>query len=199
MPPTTIDLSIHLNALCKDLILRVPEFGHIDPCRVLFTLARSRSTGTHGVYARICPLRLPGGTNETSRRRGQYLETLRLPPLTYQGNDILYLITIMIPRFLRLTFEQRLQTVIHELYHISEAFDGDIRRFAGRNFAHGSSRQKYNLKMAELARNYLKQEPAPGLLSFLQLSETDWDQGGFHISGLKVPVPKLKLIARKKL
>lgn len=194
--PREIDLSEAMDRLCRDLCLRLPELRHIDPDRVLFSLSRSRAGGTHGVYARIAPLRFSNGQVENSRRRGRYLETFRMPRLRHDGRDILYLITLMTPRFLRLSFEQKLTTIIHELYHISEAFDGDIRRFPGRNFAHGSSRAAYNRIIDALMQTYLRTDPDPALLAPLRLAEKDWQEGRVRLSGLRVPLPKAKLVAR---
>ncbi len=178
---------------------RLPELGHIDPERILFTLARSRADGSHGLQARIVPLRFAGGGLERVRRRGRYLETLRIPPMVHEGREIFYLITLLVPRFLRLSFEQRLATVIHELFHVSEACDGDLRRFAGRRFAHGPSRQGFHARMESLAEAYLALGPDPELLSFLRVGEEDWLQGRFRLSGLRVPLPRVRLVAREKL
>ena len=191
-----LDLSAAMDNLCADLCHRLPELRHIEPDRVLFSLSRSRAGGTHGVYARIAPLRFCNGQRESSRRRGRYQETFRMPRLLHDGREILYLITLMVPRFLRLPFEQKLMTVIHELYHISEAFDGDIRRFAGRNFAHGHSREAYNRIIHTLMQSYLDTNPDPALLHPLQFDEKDWQDEGLRLSGLRVPLPKAKLVAR---
>ncbi len=197
--PPAIDISAHLERLCIDLCDKVPELGHIDPQRVLFCLSRSRAGGTHGVYARIAPLRFSGGTREKSRRRGRYLETFRLPALNHQGRDILYLVYIFFPRFLRLPFEQRLATVIHELFHISEQCDGDIRRFAGRNYAHGASREGFNRIVTGLMECYLATGPRQELLGFLQVEEHQWAAGQVRISGLNVPLPRATLVERRRL
>ena len=183
----TIDLSAACAELAADICRRVPQLGHIDPARLLICLSRSRADGSHGVYARIAPLRFAAGALEQSRRRGRYLETFRLPTLTHAGRDILYLVYLMVPRFLRLDFEQKLGTLIHELYHVAEAFDGDLRRFPGRNFAHGSSRRAYNGVVARLQEQYLAQGPDPRLLRCLQLDEEGWRLGSYRLTGLTVP------------
>lgn len=194
-----IDLSAACGTLGADLCRRLPELGHIDPTRVLVCLSRSRADGSHGVYARIAPLRFASGATEQSRRRGRYVETFRMPSLSHEGREILYLIYLMVPRFLRLSFEQKLATVIHELYHIAEAFDGDLRRFPGRNFAHGSSRNGYNRIIARLQEQYLAHSPDPQLLDFLHLDEEGWRLGHFHLTGLTVPLPRAQLVARQRL
>jgi hypothetical protein len=195
----TIDFSRNLERLGADLSRKIPELSHIDAGRVLFCLSRSRAEGTHGTYARICPLRFTAGKAETSRRRGRFRETFRMPALTHEGREILYLVYVMVPRFLRLPFEQKLGTVIHELFHISEKCDGDIRRFPGRNFAHGSSRERYNRMVREMLEQYLASGPDPALLRFLRLTENDWLEGRIRLAGLNLPLPRARLVAREKI
>ena len=48
------------------------------------------------------------------------------------GREMLYLVTFCLPRFLDQNFDDKFVTLFHELYHISPAFDGDLRRLAGR-------------------------------------------------------------------
>jgi hypothetical protein len=196
---TEVDLSQCLEALASDLCRTVSELSHIDTGSILFCLSRSRAGGTHGTYARIAPLRFVGGNIEQTRRRGRYMETFRLPSLDHDGRQILYLVYLLLPRFLRLSFEQKLETVVHELYHISEACDGDIRRLGGRNYAHGHSRRAYNRKITELAGQYLASNPDSRLTDFLHLDEESWLRGEFRLTGLRVPLPKARMVARHRL
>ena len=195
----TLDLSAQLAALCRHLIQALPELAHIDPERVLFAVARSRAEGRHGLLARIAPLRFAGGVRELTRRRGLWRETYRMPTLNHGGREIHYLITVFVPRFLRLSFAEKLATVIHELYHISEACDGDIRRFPGRNFAHGSSRTGFDRIVGRLVESYLDSAPPPDLLVFLHLEESAWQDGALRLTGVRVAVPRAKLVARTRV
>src|SRR5437773_25781 len=128
-----------LEMLIREIVERVPEFGHVEVDRLLVACARSRNNGPVGGYAKIVPMRFAHGARE--RRIGRH--TYEMPPLTYRGREILYLIYFFMPRFGDLSYRQGLETVVHELYHISPRFDGDIRRFPGRNFAHGVSQQRF--------------------------------------------------------
>jgi hypothetical protein len=199
MSSVKLDLSAACARLCQDLCLRLPELAHIDNGRLLFCLSRSRALGTAGVYARIAPLRFADGLATIDRRRGRYRETYRMPPLHHDGRDILYLIYLLVPRFLRLSFQQKLCTIIHELYHVSPAFDGDIRRLPGRNFAHGASRRRFNERIDQLCAAYLATGPDPQLLAFLHTDETAWQTGALRLTGLSVPLPRPRLAAREKL
>lgn len=191
-----MDFSAHISRLCADICLRLPELAHIDTRRMLFCVSRSRTRDTHGLQARIVPLRFDGGSRETERKRGRFVETFRMPQLHHEGVEILYLVYLMFPRFLRQDSQSRLETLIHELYHVSERFDGDIRRFAGRNFAHGSSRSRYNRIISALAQRYLAAAPDPELTLCLHLKEEDWAAGRLKLSGLQMPLPRAKLITR---
>ena len=198
MTPRNFDFSACLDLLCRDLAVRVPVLGHLDADTILFTLSRSRAKGTHGLYARIAPLRFDAGTLESNRRRGRYLETWRMPQLTHKGRDILYIVTLLVPRFFRLSFQEKLRTIVHELYHVSEECNGDIRRFPGRNFAHGSSRRSYNRTIAALVDAYLDQGPPEELLDFLRFSEEEWQKSEVGVSSLRIAVPKARLVTRRK-
>lgn len=193
-----VDFSAHISELCTDICQRLPELSHIDTDRMLFCVARSRAQGTHGVQARIIPLRFDGGTPELTRKRGRFVETFRMPELRHEGREILYLVYLMFPRFLKQDYRNRLETLVHELYHVSERFDGDIRRFPGRNFAHGSSRTRYNKIIAALTDLYLAAGPPPELAECLHLKEDDWASGRIRLRGLQVPQPKARLIERRR-
>ncbi len=164
---TTLNLTAALERLVADIAGQAEEFRHVDPDRLLVCLSPTRGGGVHGTYAKIHPLRFPGGeTTSRVRRRGRYW-TCTMPTVTHQGREMLYVVYFLVPRFFDLSLREKLITVFHELYHISPAFDGDIRRFPGRNYAHGSSTRAYNRRMGELVDAWLALEPDPDILTFL--------------------------------
>lgn len=189
-----LDLSEAAAALAADLCRHLPDLAHIDCDRLLFALARSRADGSHGLYARIAPLRFAGGTRETVLRRGRGRGTYRLPELIHDGRQILYVVYLLLPRFLRLEPRQRLATLVHELYHVSARCDGDIRRFPGRNFAHGRSRAAYDRTVEALVERYLAANPDPLLLAPFKVTEADWQSGRLRLTGLSVPLPRARLV-----
>jgi len=152
----TLNLTKELELLVADIVRVMPEFGHIDPQRVLVCIAPTRSGGIHGTYARIHPLRFEGGSRTvTVRRRGKVLRC-EIPPVMSRGVEVLYIICFLVPRFLNLSLREKLVTVFHELFHIAPDFSGDIRRFPGKNYAHGSSRKRFNELMEKLVGTYLE-------------------------------------------
>ena len=64
-----------------------------------------------------------------------------------------------LPRFMNLDFREKLITVLHELWHISPDFNGDIRRHAGRYHAHTHSQAEYDAEMGVLADRWLRSRP----------------------------------------
>ena len=87
--------------------------------------------------------------------------------------------------------EEKLSTVLHELWHISPEFDGDLRRHEGRCHAHGSSRRKYNEAMDRMAQRWLRLNPPPHCYDFLQLSFDQLVAEYGSVYGTRYPTPKL--------
>jgi|SRR5262245_47179076 len=181
------DFSAAMRTLCEDVVRRSPSFAHIDLSRVLFTITRSRNGRRHGLQARVTPLRFPGGSLFTVHRGTTY----QVQRLLLDGRDMLYLVTFCLPRFLNRDFQDKLVTVFHELYHISPAFDGDLRRHNGRYCAHTASQKKFDAHMARLVRDYLHDGADPARHEFLRLSFSELCRRHGSIVGLCVPRPKL--------
>jgi predicted metallopeptidase len=165
---SALNLTRSMERLIVDIVARVPELSHIEPERVLVCVASTRSGGVHGTYAKIHPLRFRGGESVMASRCGMKKVRYIMPAVTRKGVDMLYIVYFLLPRFLNLTLREKLITIIHELYHISPEFDGDIRRFPGKNYAHGSSRKRYNDTMSQLAERYLQAFDDESLVSFLE-------------------------------
>lgn len=187
----TFDLTLELERLCRDIAQRVPELAHVDLGRVLVCVSSTRGSGIHGTYAKIHPLRFENGARFRTFRRGRRSVTCTLPTVTHEGREILYLVYFLVPRFLELPLREKLITVCHELYHISPACDGDLRRFPGKNYAHGSSLKAYNDRMATLVDAYLATQEGQNAAAFLEGdSAALWARHG-RIVARKFPVPRL--------
>lgn len=164
---TTLNLTGELERLIRDITLRTPELQHIATEKLLVCVSSGRP-GRGGSLAKIHPLRFAGGERSMQARRGRRSVLCTMPSIRHQGEEMLYVIYFLVPRFLELSFREKLITVFHELYHISPACDGDIRRFPGRNYAHGSSTRSYNLLMGKLVDEYLVGLPDRSGLDFLE-------------------------------
>ncbi len=190
---TTLNLTSELERLIREITSRVQELNHIDPSRVLVCVASTRGGGVHGTYAKIHPLRFPGGGRTMETRRGPKKVTCTMPTITHRGLDVLYMVYFLVPRFLNLSLREKLITIFHELYHISPQFDGDIRRFPGKNYAHGSSRKKYNSLVADLVDGWLQGLEEDALPDFLRRDMEMIRERYRVIVGRKLAAPRIRV------
>jgi len=190
---STLNLTRELERLIADIAGGMAEFSHIDPQRLLVCIATTRSGGIHGTYAKIHPLRFEDGsrTKIVTRRRQRY--SLEMPAIVQRSTEMLYVIYFLVPRFLELSTREKLITVFHELYHISPDFNGDIRRFPGRNYAHGSSTRRYNALMSELVDRYLDKLDNQNVPDFLHGGMEELRSRHTAIVGRKLPAPRITI------
>jgi hypothetical protein len=181
------DFCTHVRRLCEDITARCESLAHIDVSRILFGFTQARNGRSHGLQARVTPLRFRDGTM-TRMHRGTPFQVQRY---FVDGREMLYVIAFCLPRFLDRDFDDKFVTLFHELYHISPTFDGDLRRHAGRYDVHTSSQHRYDEEMGGLAREYLSNGADRARHSFLRLSFAQLLQRHGSIVGYKVPRPKL--------
>ena len=186
--PVGFDFTAAMRRLCDDMVRRVPELAHIDLTRVAFSFCQARKAVRHGLYASLTPLRFAGGQTETVRR-GRRWGIQRLKDSS--GLEMLYILNFYLPRYLELHFPEKLTTVVHELWHISPQFDGDLRRFGGRCYAHSGSQRSYDAHAAALAQRWLAAGPATCLYEFLRFNFRDLATRHGRVYGRKIPAPKL--------
>ncbi|MDR3233922.1 MAG: hypothetical protein LBT46_09725 [Planctomycetaceae bacterium] len=182
------DYTQALKTLCEDICFRVPELRHIEMNRVAVSFSQTKNSEPYGIYASTTPLRFSGG-NETLVRRGRTLTMQSC--YKNDGTQYLYILYFYVPRFIELPLSQKLDTIVHELYHISPLFNGDLRRFSGRCFAHGSSKAKYDQSVKRLTEYYLQREPPESVWSFLQLDYRGLTAQYGKLTGTKIPMPKI--------
>ena len=170
---------------------RCEPLRHLDAARLLFAVTQARSGRRHGLQARVTPLRFHDG-HLTRVRRGVLYQVQRY----FHGPvEFLYLVTFCLPRFLDQNFDDKFITLFHELYHISPAFEGDLRRHNGRCALHTRSQRAYDAQMAVLARAYLASGPDPALHAFLRLDFAQLAHRHGSVVGATVPRPRLLPIA----
>jgi hypothetical protein len=106
-----------------------------------------------------------------------------------------YVVAFCMPRFQDLSFDEKLVTVFHELFHISPRFDGDLRRHNSRYQYHTHSQKGYDAHMEMLVRGYLANHPNPAVFMFLHRSFAQlWAEYG-GVYALKIPRPKMIPVA----
>lgn len=118
--------------IIDDVPRRVRELRHIDPERI-GVVATARCTGGNWGNLAICygMIRSQPPTFSIWCRPGSRSVfavsrwfQFRSPRVRLAGRDINYLILLRLPRLL---YRNPLPTLIHELYHISEDFDAQMR------------------------------------------------------------------------
>ncbi|MFN0016674.1 MAG: hypothetical protein ACKVP0_00355 [Pirellulaceae bacterium] len=186
--PAGFDFTSSMRLLCADMIGRTPELSHVDLSRVALTFSQARKGVSWGMYASLTPLRFKGGAPTTIRRGRQYQVQRILDP---SGQEMLYLLSFYLPRFMNLVFREKLITVFHELWHIGPQFDGDLRRHEGRCFAHTHSQAEYDRQMGIFSDRWLAHSPDPELWSFLHHNFQELHAASGPIYGLRVKRPKL--------
>jgi hypothetical protein len=184
-----LDFTGRMRLLCQDMAARLPDaLGHVDMSRVAVSLRQTRNSSQYGVYATLTPLRFLGGQSFTVRHGRRW----NMPRLyDRDGREQLYLLNFYLPRFLDLDLPHKLRTTVHELWHVSPQFDGDLRRFPGRCQAHGSSRKRFDAHADELVARWLATDPPEHLYAFLQHDFSTLLARHGRVVGTKIRTPRL--------
>jgi hypothetical protein len=190
--PDPFDFSAAMLALCSDIAGRCEGLRHVRMSRVLVSFTPCRNRSRYGLQARVTPLRFRDG----ALSRGHGPVEYRVQRFFVDGREMLYVLTFCLPRFLDQSFEEKLITVFHEMYHFSPAFDGDLRRHPGRYTVHSHSKEWYDRHMAELVKGYVADHPDPQSFSFLRAGYRELWERHRGIVGTVVPRPKLLPVGR---
>ncbi len=183
------DFTAHMRRVCVDMTARLPELAHVDMDRVALRFCQVRSAVRHGLHASLTPLRFENG-ELTTQRRGRRWIIERV--VDAAGREMLYLLSFYLPRFLENALRDKLDTVLHELWHISPQFDGDLRRHPGRCYAHSHSQRQYDAVIDQLTSKWLSLGPSPDLYDFLACNFTQLHQRHGGVFGQRIPTPKLR-------
>jgi hypothetical protein len=192
-PGQPFDFCAAIRRLCADVVRHCRDLAHIDVSRLLFGITQARSGRRHGLQARVTPLRFRHG-HLRRRRHGTCYQVQRY---FVDGREMLYLVTFCLPRFLDQGLDDKFVTLFHELYHISPAFEGDLRRHEGRCAIHSHSKRAYDAHMADLARAYLSNGADANLHAFLRLNFAQLRHRHGSVVGVVVPRPRLLPIAEE--
>ena len=184
----SFDYTDAIAKVCEDVCFRVPELNHIDMSRVAVGFTQTRHSAPFGVFAATIPLRFENGATRI-RHRGTECQMQRC--LRPDGVEYLYLLDFSVPRFIDLKFRDKLETIVHELYHISPDFNGDLRRFKGRCFMHGSSQKRYDAVVRAFVEKWLKRDPPPEVWDFLNMNYKEMTARFSTVHGTRFPTPKI--------
>lgn len=153
MPPSSRPLNLNraIRALMRDLAVRSPEFAHLVPAKVLVVAGEARRASRGSVK----PLAF-------ARAKSRDAGGARKPVVRVDGRRMLYCVTLR-PLFFRdASPEQRVETLLHELYHVSPAFDGTLDP-SRRHARLGGS---FSRTFRPLVRRYLRHCPPEILAPF---------------------------------
>ncbi len=167
----------------------MPSLNHVDFAHVAVSFAQTKNSLPYGIFASVTPLRFKGG--DLVRLASGKRWTIQRCYDFVSGKEFLYILNFYVPRFIELTLMQKLETIVHELYHISPKFDGDVRRFKGRCFAHGASQKKFDSVVAGLVEYWLKQNPPEEIWAFLKFRYRELTDIYGSLHGTRISPPKI--------
>jgi len=184
-----VDFNASMARLMAEVVSKVGEFQHIRVDQVLVSATFNRSHRRSGLLAYVLPLKYRAGSPVERRVRGAREYHWAMLPQMQNGVEVLYILYFMLPRFLHLSTREKLETVVHELYHISPLFNGDLRRFRGRSVLHGTLKS-YDETVKKLTDEFMSTRHDASLYDFLSVP-----RHSEHLVDAKhIPEPRPKLL-----
>jgi len=188
-----INYTERLTLLMQDVVARVPALSFIDIADVL-VFARAGRSNAEGAFATCHCLSLPASEpgyyfwrdRETGRitRRSEWFVT-KSPILMIGARQVKYMISFALPRFCDQSLDRsrkerfyqdvdepwlaKLDTVVHELYHIDPDQQG-IRRIdrGDGTWSANCHGHRFFSHVADMVRQYLATSPDPSVYEFLK-------------------------------
>jgi hypothetical protein len=181
-----------LTMLMEDVVRRVPTLSFINIADVL-VFARSGRSTAEGAFATCHCLSLPPSepgyyfwrdrTTHKLTRRSEWFVT-KSPLVTVGGREIKYMLSFTLPRFCDQSLDRsrkerfypgaepwtaKLDTVIHELYHIDPQLAG-IRRIEREDGTYSANCHGHRFfeQVSEMVHTYLASKPDPVVYDFLR-------------------------------
>ena len=187
-----INYTDRISLLMDDIVARVPTLSFIDMSKVL-VFARAGRSEAEGAYATchcVClPASEPGyyfwrdrATGKLTRRSEWFVT--KSPTVQIGASEIDYLVSFTLPRFCDQQLARsrkhvhydgepnwvgKLDTIIHELYHIDPEGPG-IRRMerADGTYSANCHGQRFFEDVVAMVKQYLASKPDPAIYDFLQ-------------------------------
>ena len=188
-----INYTERIALLMEDVVRRTPSLSFIDPSEIL-VFGRFGRADVEGAFATCHCLTLPTSdpgyffwkdreTGELTRQSEWFI--MKSPTVRVGRRQIKYLISFVLPRFCNQSMEHsatkavrypdappwvaKLDTIVHELYHIDPEQSG-LRRLT---CADGSASERSHVPhfyedVARIVNAYLASGPDPSLVQFLE-------------------------------
>jgi len=187
-----INYTQRLSELMQDVVSRVPQLSFIDMADVL-VFARSGRSNAEGAFATCHCLTLPASepgyyfwrdrTTQKLTRRSEWFVT-KSPYVRIGARDVKYMLSFTLPRFCDQSLDRsrkerfypgadpwvaKLDTVVHELYHIDPDLAG-IRRIEREDGTYSANchGQQFFEQVAGMVHTYLASNPSPAVYDFLR-------------------------------
>jgi hypothetical protein len=187
-----INYTDSLSLLTRDIVRRVPTLSFIDPADLL-VFARAGRSNADGAFATCHCLTLPPSepgyyfwrdrSTGMLTRRSEWFVT-QSPSVTLANRPVSYMISFSVPRFCDQSLDRtrkerfypgaepwlaKLDTVIHELYHIDPDRSGirRIERQDGTYLANCHGHQFFE-QVADMVATYIDSRPDPAVYEFLR-------------------------------
>jgi predicted metallopeptidase len=141
-------MTLAVKRLIRDVAGRVAELSHVKASRILVVAGEARGTSRATIR--------PGNVGPARGGAGRRFIRVR-------GRQVLYVITLRPLWFAASTPEERVATILHELYHTSARFDGTLHR--GRRHAR-LPRTSFDRTVRTLLGRYLTRAPEEILAPF---------------------------------
>ena len=154
-----------VRAVIQDASRKLPEFAHLKASRIRVVAGEARRA-SWGTIRPLGPIERPAGK----------------PVVRVKGRQMLYVVTLR-PRWFRVaSFDKRVETILHEVFHISKRFDGTLH--SGRR--HSTLRADFDRRLRPLVKRYLAAIP-PELRQALS-----WHGTALARQWLEKPGPSVK-------
>jgi hypothetical protein len=187
-----INYTERLTLLMHDIVTRVPTLKFINISDVI-VFARAGRSNAEGAFATCHCLTLPASEpgyyfwrdrdTKAITRRSEWFVT-KSPVVTVGPRQIKYLISFAMPRFCDQSLDRsrkerlypgaepwlaKLDTVVHELYHIDPQLEG-IRRIEREDGTYSANchGDQFFEQVAEMVHAYLATNPSPAVYDFLR-------------------------------
>jgi hypothetical protein len=187
-----INYTEQLSLLMQDVVSRVPHLSFINMADVL-VFARAGRSNAEGAFATCHCLTLPPSdpgyyfwrdrTTQKITRRSEWFVT-KSPTVTIGTRDVKYMLSFSLPRFCDQSLDRsrkerfyqgadawiaKLDTVVHELYHIDPDLAG-IRRIEREDGTYSANchGQDFFEQVAVMVQTYLDSKPSPAIYEFLR-------------------------------
>jgi hypothetical protein len=176
----------------QDVVARVPTLSFINMADLL-VFARAGRSNAEGAFATCHCLTLPPSepgyyfwrdrcTRELTRRSEWFVT--KSPVVTLGAREIKYMLSFTLPRFCDQSLDRsrkehfypgadpwmaKLDTVVHELYHIDPDLAG-IRRIERHDGTHSANCHGHTFlkRVSEMVHTYLSSNPSPETYDFLR-------------------------------